>query len=74
MQNYLRYHSEPPEVLRRSSLEIEVHLRGRGFRFIHIDGSHLYSIVRRDIELAHRLSGPHAVIAIDDIASAHTPG
>jgi hypothetical protein len=39
MQNYLRYHFEPPEVLRRSSLEIAVHLRGRGFRFIHIDGS-----------------------------------
>jgi hypothetical protein len=73
-QHYLRHHATLPRVLKQSSLEIEPHLEGRRFRFAHIDGSHLYSAVRHDIELARRHAAEDAVMVLDDIASDHTPG
>jgi hypothetical protein len=73
-QQYLRCHSTLPRVLKQSSLEIEPLVKGKRFRFVHVDGSHLYSAVRHDIELARRHAADDAVMVLDDIASDHTPG
>ena len=44
------------------------------FRFIHIDGSHLYQIVKQDLHTASGLLEKGGIVAIDDYRTAHTPG
>jgi hypothetical protein len=44
------------------------------FRFIHIDGSHIFSVIRRDIRTAKVLLNKDGIVAIDDYRSVHTPG
>lgn len=70
--NYLRFHAELPQVLQCSSTQLD--LEPRSFRFIHVDGSHQYDVVRKDIETAARFVADDGVIALDDYRSFHTPG
>ena len=45
------------------------------FSFIHIDGSHLFHIVLKDLEYAiSHLNDAFGIIAVDDFRSIHTPG
>lgn len=45
------------------------------FRFVHIDGSHLYEVVKQDISIAMKILDPESgVLVIDDYRSLHTPG
>jgi predicted O-methyltransferase YrrM len=69
--NYLRFHSELPQILECSSTQLD--LEPGSFRFIHVDGSHQYDIIRRDIETAARLVADDGAIAFDDYRSFHTP-
>jgi predicted O-methyltransferase YrrM len=70
--NYLRFHPELPQILQCSSTQLD--LEPRSFRFIHVDGSHQYDVVRKDIETATRLLTDDGVIALDDYRTFHTPG
>jgi predicted O-methyltransferase YrrM len=70
--NYLRFHRELPQVLQCSSTQLD--LEAGSFRFIHVDGSHQYDVVRQDIETAARFVADGGVIALDDYRSFHTPG
>jgi len=71
---YLRYHPELPQILQMPSTEIGNQQLGSRFRFIHIDGSHVYQTVKSDIALAKELSCPQAILAFDDYGSPHCPG
>jgi hypothetical protein len=64
-KNFAQFHSRPPRK----------HLpESNTFRFIHIDGSHLYDVVREDIRLSQQLLGDNGVVVFDDYRSPHTPG
>jgi hypothetical protein len=41
---------------------------------VHLDGSHAYADVSRDLDLALELLAPGGVVCIDDYRTAHTPG
>jgi SAM-dependent methyltransferase len=73
--NYLRFHATLPSVLQCRSAELLDHgLRKQSFRLVHIDGSHLFDAVRRDIEIARVLVGAGGVAVFDDILEPHAPG
>jgi hypothetical protein len=72
---YLQVHTELPQIFVCNSGRIKrLANLARTFRFIHIDGSHLYRVVRQDLRTASELLKPGGVVAIDDYRSAHTPG
>lgn len=72
--NYLRFHSQLPEIIPQPSSTLHHAGLGRTFRFIHIDGSHNYDLVRQDLLLAKELLVPGGVVSFDDLLSPHTPG
>lgn len=74
-RTFLRFHERLPEVVQCSSTELpeRADLR-RSFRLIHVDGSHLYEIVRKDIATARALIIEDGVIVFDDYRTLHTPG
>ncbi|MFE7795973.1 class I SAM-dependent methyltransferase [Nocardia sp. NPDC057440] len=72
--NYARFHSSPPRILRMDSPAARPILAQRRYRFVHIDGSHLYRIVRDDIETARNILVDNGIVAMDDYRSEHTPG
>jgi Methyltransferase domain len=73
--NYLRFHRQLPVMLTCPSTKLlKVGRRSKTFRFIHIDGSHLYPIVRQDIQTAKTLLKDRGIVAFDDYRSIHTPG
>ena len=74
-KNYLRFHRQLPMILTCPSTKLlKVGKLSRTFRFIHIDGSHVYSIVRQDIHTAKTLLKDRGIVAFDDYRSIHTPG
>lgn len=72
--NYLRHHASLPEIFEGPSTGLGSVLSTPRFRFVHIDGSHLYDVVRADIALSHAVSLPGAIVVLDDVSAAHTPG
>lgn len=73
--NYLRFHHRLPSIVICPSTKlIQIGRLTRTFRFIHIDGSHLYSIVRQDICTAKLLLKDKGIVVFDDYRSIHTPG
>ena len=73
--NYLRFHDRLPVIVKCPSAHlVKVGQLSRTFRFIHIDGSHLYDIVKRDIRTAKALLRDNGIVSIDDYRSIHTPG
>lgn len=73
--NYLRFHAELPTIVAcPSSSVIKRGRLKRSFRFVHIDGCHLYSVVRRDMQTAKKLLMQDGIVIIDDYRSVHTPG
>jgi hypothetical protein len=45
-----------------------------GYRFIHLDGSHVYEYVRNDVRTAVALLRPGGVVAVDDYRNENFPG
>jgi hypothetical protein len=72
--HYLDFHRRLPSVLQCSSTELPRLLAGRAMRFVHVDGSHLYDLVRADLETARALLVRGGVVAVDDYRHEHTPG
>src|ERR1039458_3534695 len=72
--NYRRFHDELPEIIANPSSTLFSCGLERTFRFIHVDGSHNYDVVRSDLLLAKELLIPGGVVSFDDITSPHTPG
>jgi hypothetical protein len=74
--NYMRHHTTMPEILVCSSRELCGRLKAQigTFRFIHVDGSHLFELVRCDIESAKALNQAGGVVVFDDIWAQHAPG
>jgi len=74
-RRYLQVHAHLPRILTcRSSRVRRTGNLSRTFRFIHVDGSHLYQIVKQDIRTSSELLKNGGIVAIDDYRSAHTPG
>jgi hypothetical protein len=75
LDRYLSYHQRPPEIVAQLSRFLPRVLGPRRkFRFIHVDGSHTYDVVRDDIANTRHFAGPDAIVAIDDWRTLHTPG
>ena len=75
LDRYLSFHERPPEIVAQLSQYLPRILGPRRkFRFIHVDGSHTYDVVRDDIAHTRHFAGPDAVVAIDDWRTLHTPG
>ena len=74
IDNFLRFHDELPTLLVGLSTDIDARSMASRFRFIHIDGSHKYDIVRHDIHTSHTILGQGGIVAFDDISTPHNPG
>lgn len=74
-KNFAQFHSRLPRIFACSSTDLIQYLPpSNRFRFIHIDGSHLYEVVREDIKLSRQLLEHKGVVVFDDYRSPHTPG
>lgn len=74
LATYQRHHGRPPVVYQCASKQLGDLEMTRGFRMIHIDGSHAYAHVRADIELLPSLLVDGGIAILDDYRSLHTPG
>jgi hypothetical protein len=72
--NYLSFFEKLPVIHECLSSELKIRLKKSRFRFIHIDGSHLYKNVKEDLDFAVAHIHKDGVIAIDDFRSEHTFG
>jgi hypothetical protein len=68
-RNFKRFHPALPRVLQCSSSELGSMLDPESYRFIHIDGSHLYDSVRHEALLARDLLVPGGIVAFDDYSN-----
>lgn len=74
-ENYLRFHARLPRVSAGSSALLRGRCEERAYRFLHIDGSHVYADVMDDLLLTRDLArSSDAVVVVDDFLSGHTPG
>lgn len=74
-KNYYKVNQSLPTILEISSTNLEIALPKNIFRFIHIDGSHLYSYARSDLIFATKHLAQHGgVIVVDDFRAQHTLG
>lgn len=74
LEHYRRFHAYDPQLEVCLSQELRDRVPAGSVRFLHLDGSHLYEVVVRDLELAEMLLSPDGVLVIDDYRSPHTPG
>jgi len=73
-QNYRRFHPSLPTVLVCSSAALGSQGLGRTFRFIHVDGSHQYEVVKQDIATVKDLLRDGGIVSFDDYRTMHAPG
>jgi hypothetical protein len=72
--NYARYVPHPATIVQELSSCVREHIPDGSIRFAHVDGGHLYEVVKGDIaNVRHLLSGD-GIVAFDDFRAAHTPG
>jgi hypothetical protein len=75
IRNYRKFHSLGPIVYKCKSTDLGSKSFGSQFRFIHIDGSHLYENVKFDISLSvELLSEPTGILVLDDYRAYHSFG
>jgi SAM-dependent methyltransferase len=72
--NYLRHHSALPMIHQGTSAAYAAEAPASAFRFIHIDGSHVFRDVAADIDLAQHAGVDGAVLALDDVGNPGIPG
>lgn len=71
---YSTWVDQPPVVIAELSGSIVNKVKSQSLRFTHIDGSHLYEVVRMDIANTRRLMNENGVVVMDDFRALHTPG
>jgi hypothetical protein len=75
IRNFKSVFQELPIIHSCNSLELENRIGALEFRFIHIDGSHLFELVRSDLQFAvTHLDSLYGVIVLDDYRAPHTLG
>lgn len=75
LKNYLKVLDSSPEVYSCASSELTKLLPDIRFRLIHIDGSHLYEHVSKDLSLAASVVyEQQGIIIIDDFRAEHASG
>jgi hypothetical protein len=73
-RQYLRFHAALPTILAAQSTSIDRRGLAGSFRFVHVDGSHLYDVVREDVATARSLLGRGGVVVFDDWMNLLVPG
>jgi len=74
-RNFLEALGFLPTIHAIDSKNLASELAEKRFRFIHIDGSHIYEYAANDLEIAiGHLQIEGGIIAIDDFRAPHTPG
>jgi len=74
-ERFRRFHTTRPVIHQGPSSDLNVSELGRNeFRFVHVDGSHVYETVQHDIAIANEIVTEGGVIAFDDFANAGYPG
>jgi len=73
--NMLQTLGHLPEIHQCPSSQLQSKLGNRKFRFIHIDGSHLYVHVKLDLDYAaEAIAIEKGIIAVDDFRTQHAIG
>ena len=72
--SYRRFHRCVPVIYTCFSDELGDFLDDGSVRFAHVDGSHDYDFVQRDVALTERLATTGGVIAFDDFNISEFPG
>lgn len=65
--NYASFYDDMPTIFQCGSDQLSSQQFRQPLRLAHIDGSHLYPVVRSDIALARKVMGEGAFIVVDDI-------
>jgi len=73
-RNFLAFHDELPAIVRGLSETIVDHVAAGSCRFVHVDASHMYEHVRRDMLSARSLLRPDGIVVFDDYRTEHCPG
>lgn len=73
-RNYREFHRSLPVIHQLPSQDLLPELETDSFRLAHVDGSHLYEIVRQDIATARVALGDGGVVIFDDYRNRLTPG
>ncbi len=73
-RNFLRFHDALPVIHQGPSRDLGHHMADASFRFVHVDGSHLYDPVVSDLALSRRLLVPGGVVVLDDWCTPRMPG
>ncbi len=74
LQEYERFHEQPPDVIVGPSGGIDAEERAGTCRIVHVDGGHRYDVVRQDVATARTLLGPGGLVAFGNISTPHNPG
>jgi len=72
--NYRRLLGDLPVVVQGLSHTIADHATPGAHRLVHVDASHLYEHVARDIDVARSLLTTDGVLVLDDFRTEHAPG
>jgi SAM-dependent methyltransferase len=72
--NYRTFHADPPEIVQAPTSAVPGLVPADTCRFVHVDASHLYDVVREDIQTARSVLRDNGIVVFDDIRAAHTPG
>jgi len=72
VDNYTRFHAQVPDIIVGPSSGLD--FGAQAFKFVHVDGSHVFNDVVGDIEIACRLSRSGSVIVMDDHSNPFYPG
>jgi hypothetical protein len=73
-QQYLEFHAALPVVAPVASDQLRDAVLVRPTRFVHVDGSHLFDQVVRDLQIAAEILVLGGVVVCDDFRGEHTPG
>jgi predicted O-methyltransferase YrrM len=73
-ENYLAFHSQLPVVVQGPTATILDHVPSATVRFVHVDASHQYEHVARDVDAAREMLRAGGLAVFDDFRAAHTPG
>lgn len=72
--NYLAFHEQLPLIVQGPTGAVLEHVEAGSCRFAHVDASHIYEYVARDVDSVQAMLRPTGVAAFDDFRAEHTPG